>query len=173
MFAMPLSSGEITQFRAILAPDRGASHGYEALSPDALILAALAPLRHELDITLRRDDRPGALRLVYRALAPIAEALAAWRGDRPVPGQVRVHALLVEMEPLPLAPQADGTVIEQGAAVTIHYRNWAVNVCEAERWAREFQRQLSEQWCVRWPGAWFTITTEAPSQNGAPTGAGA
>jgi hypothetical protein len=177
--ALPFGEGEITQYRAILTPNCGAAHGCgqpsgpdasgadasgpDASAPGGLILQALAPVRDQLDATLCCDDRPAALQLVYRALVPIAEALAAWRGDLPRRGMVRVHALLVELEPLPLACRTDGTVSEQGAAVSVLYRNWLVDGREAGRLAQ----QLTHQWHIQWPGAWFMVTPE-----GAAIGAG-
>ena len=95
-------------------------------TPDRMIAHSLGPLRDELNAALLRDDQNGALMLAYTALARVADALAAWRGDSPQPQQVRVHALLVELETLPLEPLPDGTVIEHGTAVTVNYRNWTV-----------------------------------------------
>jgi hypothetical protein len=165
---MPFGESEITQFRAVLAPNCGASHTCDqAPSPGALILQALAPVRDHLNATLCRDDRPAALQLVYRALVPIAGALAAWRGDGPARGMVRVHALLVELDPLPLACGTDGTVSEQGTAVTVLYRNWMIDAREAG-WLAQ---QLSHQWHLQWPGAWFTVTPEGACADGTKMGA--
>ena len=66
------------------------------------------------------------LRIAYGALSRVADALAAMRGDTILPGQVRVHALLVQLLPLPPESQFDGTLSETGTQVEINYRNWAV-----------------------------------------------
>ena len=74
--------------------------------------------------------------------------MTAW--DR---SQVRVHALLVELEPLPLEPLSDGTLIEQGTAVTVNYRMLGGGAREAAAWART----LTERFQALWPGAWVVV----------------
>ena len=120
---------ELTQFRGILPPEgaTAATPRPPLATPDGLILRTLSPFRDELDSALARGDRGGALRLAYTALSRIADELAAYRGDKLPPDQVRVHALLVELESLPLEPLPDGTLAERGTAVTVNYRNWAVD----------------------------------------------
>ena len=117
-----LDMNEITQFRCVLPPaGTAAVHGGHA-APDHMIARSLNPLRDELNAALLRNDRKAALMLAYTALARVADTLAAYRGDRLEPQQVRVHALLVELETLPLEPLPDGTVIEHGTAVTVNYQ---------------------------------------------------
>lgn len=154
----PLHTSPVTQFRGILPPEgptQGHPHGLppSRATPGGLILHALSPLRQELDTALAQDDRQGALQLAYGALGRVADALAAYRGDTLCPSQVRIHALLVELEPLPLEPRQDGTLVERGTAVTVHYRNWAVPQAEAARWART----LSDRFHALWPGAWVMV----------------
>ena len=155
---------EITQFRCILPPvggsilPSGTPAGATAVlggdaAPDRMIARSLSPLRHELNAALLRDDRNGALTLAYRALSRVADTLAAYRGNKLEPQQVRVHALLVELETLPLEPLPDGTVIEHGTAVTVNYRNWMVERGVAAVWAQT----LTERFQALWPGAWVVV----------------
>ena len=125
-------------------------------TPDGLILRTLSPFHDELDIALARGDRNGALRLAYTALSCVADELAAYRGDKLRPDQVRVHALLVELESLPLEPLPDGTLAERGTAVAVNYRNWAVDHAVAAAWAQP----LTEQFHALWPGAWIVVGRE-------------
>jgi hypothetical protein len=145
------------QFRAVLPPAHPAPPAHRApggtARPGALtvagfILRALRPLQTELDAALEQDDHSTAVRLVYRALWPIAKALSAFMGRPRGKGQARVHALLVELEPLPFVVEPDGTLIEQGAAVTIHYRHWSLPTADATRWAESLSREFQ----ARWPG---------------------
>jgi hypothetical protein len=122
-------------------------------SPAGVILHALAPLHDELDTALARNDRDGALRLAYGALGRVADTLAATRGDRLRPSQARIHALLVELEPLPFTLTPDGALAEQGTAVRVAYRNWTVRQEEADAWAA----RLSQQFATLWPGAWVVL----------------
>ncbi len=143
--------GERTiQFRAVLPPahrapaaPRGAAG---ALTLAGFILRAMRPLLADLDAALAREDHPAALQLAYRALLPIAKAFSALTGRRWGRGQARVHALLVELEPLPLAVEPDGTLIEQGAAVTVHYRHWLLPTADAARWAESMSREFQARW---------------------------
>jgi hypothetical protein len=154
---------EITCFRGILPPEGTFVSGRpyapppRRISPGSLILSALHPLRGELDAALARDDRPAAQQIAFAALAQVADALAAYRGDKLRPGQVRVHALLVELEPLPYAVGPDGSLAEQGTEVRVSYRNWAVDrhaaAALAESLARRFQ--------ALWPGAWIVLPAVA------------
>jgi len=144
---------EITQFRCVLPPaGTAAVHGGHA-EPDRMIARSLNPLRDDLNAALLRNDRKAALMLAYTALARVADALAACRGDRPEPQQVRVHALLVELETLPLEPLPDGTVIEHGTAVTVNYQSWTVERGVAAVWAQT----LTERFWALWPGAWIVV----------------
>jgi hypothetical protein len=158
---------ELTQFRGILPPaaEKLPTEGTAAETPaqvrdrataDALIMLTLSPFRDELDTALACGDRSGALRLAYTALSRVADGLAAYRGDRLLPGQARVHALLVELESLPLEPLADGTLAERGTAVTVNYRNWTVDRAVATAWAQT----LSDQFQTLWPGAWVVMGRE-------------
>lgn len=158
---MQLRTGEITQFKGTLPP-AGISRRLAALPPNrntpgGLILRALHPLHAELDTLLARNDRPTALRLAYNALIQIADALAAYRGDKLEPGQVLVHALLVELEALPLEPQPDGTLAERGTMVSVNYRNWAIAHNEANAYAQA----LVERFHALWPGAWVLVSPAA------------
>jgi hypothetical protein len=158
---------ELTQFRGILPPAGGnirpegvtagtAAQARNRATADGLIMLTLSPFRAELDTALACGDRYGALRLAYGALSHVADSLAAYRGDRLLPGQVRVHALLVELESLPFEPLADGTLAERGIAVTVNYRNWAVDRAVAAAWART----LTDQFQALWPGAWVVVGRE-------------
>ena len=66
---------------------------------------------------------------------------------------MRVHALLAELEALPLEPLPDGTVIERGTAVRVNYRNWMVERGVAAMWAQT----LTERFQALWPGAWVVV----------------
>ena len=138
----------------------------EPAAPAALILRALSPLRDELGAALARGDRPAALGMSHDALSRVAEALAAYRGetfagDRLRAGQVRVHALWVELETLPLEPLADGTLREGGVAVSVSYRNWALDCTAAVAWAQV----LTSRFRALWPGAWVVATSAADLQH--------
>ncbi len=158
---MALSMGEVTQFKGTLLPRQQADAGKRCTTsvppnrntPGGLILHALDPLRSELDTLLAHDNRQAALLLAHNALAQVADALAAYRGDALHPGQVRVHALLVELEPLPLEPQPDGTLAERGTAVNVSYRNWAVTRSQAGLYAQA----LTQRFLALWPGAWIVM----------------
>jgi hypothetical protein len=145
---------EITQFSGILPPA-----GQAAVAPSGgaenLIHWALAPLQVELNAALARCDQERALRIAYGALGRVADALAAMRGDTILPDQVRVHALLVQLMPLPPESQFDGTIAETGTQVEINYRNWAVAREEAEAWAQ----RLTQQYQSFWPGAWVMMSS--------------
>ena len=155
---------EITQFRCVLPPVKGSipptgttagatiASGSSA-TPDGMIMRTLAPLRDELNAALVRDDRNRALTLAYAALSRIADTLATQKGETLRSKQVRVHALLVELETLPLEPLQDGTVIERGTAVTVNYRNWVVDRGVAAMWAQT----LTERFQALWPGAWIVV----------------
>ncbi len=169
---MHTQPGEVTQFRGILPPsESGKTRGHplppNRTTPAGVILHALHPLSGELDAALARDDRPAALRLAYGALSRVADALAAYRGDRLLPGQTRIHALLVELEPLPLELNADGTVAERGTAVSVSYRNWSVSRNEGTAWAQS----LSKHFKSLWPGAWVLVGPDAAVYAEARTGA--
>lgn len=169
---MPAQSGEVTQFRGVLPPGGPGRARSRALPPNrttpaGVILHALHPLSAELDDALARDDRPAALRLAYGALSRVADTLAAYRGDRLLPGQARIHALLVELEPLPLELNADGTLAERGTAVSVSYRNWTMSRPEAETWSQNLTRHFRSLW----PGAWVLLGQEAAVHTGSKTGA--
>lgn len=155
---MSAQPGEVTHFRGVLppgGPGRTRSHALppNRTTPAGVILHALHPLSDELSKALARDDRPAALRLAYNALGRVADALAAYRGDRLLPGHTLVHALLVELEPLPLELNSDGTLVERGTAVSVNYRNWTMARNEAETWAQN----LSKHFMSLWPGAWVLV----------------
>jgi hypothetical protein len=142
-------------WRATLPPAYGASGPHAgALTVAGIILAAMRPLQADLDAALARDDRPAALKLAYRALVPVADTLVACTGCPLRPGQARVHALLVELEPLPFLVAADGTLADQGTTVTVHYRNWQVTAAAAGRLAAH----LSQEFQAQWPDARFVIS---------------
>lgn len=155
---MTPQAGRITHFKGTLPPanpDKPFVLPPHRSTPGGVILHALHPLRGELDALLARDERQAALRLAYNALAQVADTLAAYRGDRLRPGQVRIHALLVELRPLPLEPQPDGTLREQGTAVSVSYQNWAV----ARAQAHLFAQTLTERFHALWPGAWVVVSS--------------
>ena len=145
---------EITQFYGILPPG-GQASAAPAGGADSLIRWALAPLQVELNAALARCDQERALRIAYGALGRVADALAAMRGDTILPDQVRVHALLVQLMPLPPESQFDGTIAETGTQVEINYRNWAVAREEAAAWAQ----RLTQQYQSFWPGAWVVMSS--------------
>lgn len=169
---MSPQTGEVTHFKGTLLPaataGRPATLPPSRHTPGGLILRALSPLRSELDLLLARDDRQAALRLAYGALAEVADTLAAYRGDVLRPDQVRIHALLVELEPLPLEPQPDGTLAERGTAVSVSYRNWAV----ARTQASLFAQALTERFHSLWPGAWLIMGSSAAPKDSITTGGG-
>lgn len=150
---------EVTYFRGILPADGFIPDGSAFVpSPgtagsDGLILSALTPLRTDLCAALARGQRDTALWIAYWALARVADALAAQGGVIVLPWQVRIHALLVTLESLPLEPKLDGTLVERGTAVQVSYRNWVVARSEAELWALS----LAEQFRLLWPGAWIIM----------------
>jgi hypothetical protein len=157
---------EITQFRCILPPVGGSVSPFEGgttpeggarsgpiAGPAGIIARALDPLRDRLNAALLRGDQPGALTLAYTALSRVADALAAWRDDTPQAEEVCVHALLVELETLPLEPLPDGTMIEHGTAVTVNYSCWTVQQRVAALWAQT----LAERFQALWPGAWIVV----------------
>ena len=150
---------EITQFYGILPSAGQAPAGQAAVAPsggaDSLIRWALAPLQVELNAALARCDQERALRIAYGALGRVADALAALRGDAILPGQVLVHALLVQLLPLPAESLFDGTLSETGTQVEIDYRNWAVAREEAAVWAQ----RLTQQHQSFWPGAWVVMSS--------------
>ncbi len=154
---------EITHFQAILPPEGARIRGRLFTPPPSrasaggLILHALAPLRGPLDAALARGDRETALQMAYQALAQVADALAKRRGDQAQPWQTLIHALLVELTPLPYEPRPDGTLVEQGTAVQVSYRNWTVNRHEADAWAK----MLTEKFRTLWPAAWVVLAPDA------------
>jgi len=150
---------EITQFYGILPPAGQAPAGQAAVAPsggaDSLIRWALAPLQVELNAALARCDQEHALRIAYDALSRVTDALTAMRGDTILPGQERVHALLVQLRPLSPESRFDGTLSETGTQVEINYRNWAVAGEEAATWAQ----RLTQQYQSFWPGAWVVMSS--------------
>ena len=154
MMADGIRMAEITQFYGILPPA-----GHATVAPpdgaDSLIRWALTPLQVELNAALARCDQECALRIAYGALSRVADALAAMRGDTILPGQVRVHAVLVQLLPLPPESQFDGTLTETGTQVEINYRNWAVAREAAATWAQ----RLTQQYQSFWPGAWAVMSS--------------
>jgi hypothetical protein len=123
---------------------------------DGLIRSALLPLQHELNVALARCDQERALRIAYGALSRVADALVLMRGDTILPGQVRVHALLMQLLPLPPEAQFDGTLAEIGTQVEISYRHWAVAREEATGWTQ----RLTQQCQPLWPGAWVVMSSQ-------------
>jgi hypothetical protein len=122
---------------------------------DGLIRWALTPLQDELHAALGCCDQERALRIAYGALSRVADAFAAMRGDTSLPGQVRIHALLVQLLPLPPESAFDGTLAETGTQVEISYRNWAVSREEAAAWTQ----RLTQQCQSLWPGAWVVMSS--------------
>jgi hypothetical protein len=145
---------EITQFYSILPPI-GQAWVAPFNSADSLIRSALVPLQVELNAALARCEQERALRIAYDALGRTADALATMRGDTILAGQVRVHALLVHLLPLPPESKFDGTLVETGTQVEINYRNWAVAREEAAVWAQ----RLTQQYQSFWPGAWVVMSS--------------
>jgi len=168
---MMLQTGRITHFKGTLPPpnsDRPFVLPPHRNTPGGVILRALHPLREELDSLLAKNDRQAALRLAYNALAQVADTLAAYRGDRLRPGQMRIHALLVELRPLPLEPQPDGTLKERGTAVSVSYQNWAVTRAQAHL----AYQALTERFHALWPGAWVVVSSGAGPIESIATGDG-
>lgn len=151
---------DFTHFQGVLPPDGSMARARAGTplpgqaTPADLIQHALSPLQGELSAALARNDRSAALRLSYAALCRVADALAACRGDKLHPGQVRVHALFVELEALPLTPMADGTLVEGGTSVSVSYRNWTLDRAAAAAWAQT----LTERFGALWPGAWIVMS---------------
>ncbi len=146
---------EITRFRGVLPPEnREFNPPPSQASPGGLILNVLSPLRGELDAALAQGDQAQALRLAYTALSRVADALARSRGRGIGPEQVRIHTLLVQLAPLPLETQPDGTLKELGTQVEVNYRDWIVARAEADLWAA----RLMERFQSLWPGAWVTVS---------------
>ncbi len=146
---------ELTHFRGILPPQsRAFSPPPSQASPGGVILNVLSPLRGELEAALARGDHHHALRIAYTALSRVADALASNRSRQLEPGQARVHALLVQLTPLPLEVHGDGTLAEAGTEVEVHYRDWIVARSEANAWAE----RLTEQFQSLWPGAWIMVS---------------
>ncbi len=164
---MAPSLGEVTQFKGTLLPANASRRRAASLPPNhntpgGLILRALDPLHTELDALLARNNHQAALVLAHSALAQVADALAAYRGDALHPGQVRIHALLVELESLPLEPQPDGTLAERGTAISVSYRNWTVTRSQASVYAQA----LAERFHALWPGAWIVVSPTVRSAEG-------
>ncbi len=146
---------EITHFRGSLSPfDGGSVLPAGTACPGGLILAALDPLRGDLEAALARDDQQCALRIAYGALSRVAEALASFRGDELRIGQARIHALLVQLRPLPLESLFDGTLRETGTEIEVSYRNWTVERVEAAAWGNRLAQCFQELW----PGAWVVVS---------------
>jgi hypothetical protein len=135
------ATGEVTAFRGALPPTTLPQPAMPT-APDAVIAHALAPLYETVAAALAQGDRLTALRLAYAALTPVAEALAARREMPLCAGQLRAHALLVELDPLPLAARPDGTLAEQGTAVAVFYRNCTLPQEQAEQWAQRLGELL-------------------------------
>jgi hypothetical protein len=150
---------EITRFRGVLPPKGREFSGLDRTPPDGLhhpgrlILNALSPLRGELDAALARGDQACALRLAYTALGRVADALARSRGRRIGPEQARIHMLLVQLAPLPLETQPDGTLKEMGTQVEVNYQDWIVARAEADVWAA----RLTERFQSLWSSAWVLV----------------
>lgn len=146
---------EITHFRGVLPPEsRGFIPPPSQASPGGLILNVLHPLRGELDVALAQGDQARALRIAYTALSRVADTLAKSRGCRIEPGQVRIHALLVQLTPLPMEVHPDGTLDELGTQVEVNYRDWIVDRAEADAWAE----RLTQHFQALWPGAWVMVS---------------
>lgn len=151
---------EITQFRGILPPE-GTSFGGRPYapppskaSPGGLILNALHPLRGDLETALTRGDHQTALCISYTALGNVVDAMAAHRGDRVQPWQVLIHALLIDLTPLPYELGPDGALSERGTAVQVSYRNWIVD----RREAGAFARKVTDRLRALWPDAWVVVS---------------
>lgn len=147
---------ETMHFRGVLPPGGRAFFPPPGeRSPGGLILAALSPLRGELDDALARGDQARALRIAYAALSRTTDALAAMQGGRVPARQVRIHAILVQLTALPLELHLDGTLSEMGTQIDVSYRHWEVDRSEADIWAR----QLAERYESLWPGAWVVMSS--------------
>lgn len=137
-----LGNGHVTEFEGVLPPRAArAAHLYPGTS-DALIALALAPLQDEIEMALQAGDNGAATELAYGALSSVAGALARHRGDCCPAHLSLVHALAVELEPLPLEPQADGTLAECGLRVRVAYQNWTVD----PRDHAALERYLATHW---------------------------
>ncbi len=154
---------EITRFRGILPPEGTSFDGRpyapppSKASPGGLILNALHPLRGDLEAALTRGDHRAALGISYTALGNVVDAMAARRGDRVQPWQVLIHALLVELTPLPYQLRPDGTLSEGGTAVQVSYRNWIVD----QREAAAFARKVMDRLAALWPDSWVVVAPKA------------
>jgi hypothetical protein len=120
--------------------------------PGGLILDALWPLGRTLEQNLAAGDARTALDLAYRTLSRLCDELAAHTGaTAPSPDQVRIHALLVELQCLPLACCADGTLAPAGTTVHVKYRHWLVGAAQAAFVAEA----LIEHCQSLWPNVWI------------------
>jgi hypothetical protein len=121
-------------------------------SPGGLILNTLWPLGRDLQGALAAGNERGALDMAYRALSRLCDDLATMAGSaRPAAHQARIHALLIELQPLPLACRADGTLASAGAAVRVQYRNWLIGADQAAILAEA----LIERCQHLWPNVWI------------------
>ncbi len=105
-------------------------------------LAVLEPLDAQLDAALAAGDVKAALRLTFQG----ASEAVRWVADAADSG-ARLHRVWVELTPLPLASNADGTLSEDRAYVSLAYQCWDVAEGEAERLAREL---ASGAHCTNW-----------------------
>lgn len=159
---------QVTYFQALLPPPDevsgvpGARHAPDHAEPrlklvhESLLRRTLVPLSDSLGAEMNRalagGDQTAALQIAYRAACDVCDTLAA--ASEPLAAeQGRVHVLVVELEDLPWASAADGTLIEGGTAVQISYRNWTVDGAAAV----DAAAALTERWQAHWPNAWVVL----------------
>lgn len=132
--------GGLTEYEGIVLPGAQAGAAYDPASPEDVIVASLTPLHGALDAALAAGDSAGALDLAYGALASVASGLAA-QGDA---GETvsRVHAVAVELEPLPYEAHQDGTLAARGVRVRVAYHQWPVDAAEAAA----LERRMAAHW---------------------------
>ncbi len=90
-------------------------------------LAVLEPLDAQLDAVLAAGDVNAALRLAFEG----ASEAVRWVAEPPE-GAAGLHGVWIELTPLPLMSNEDGTLSENRTYVTLAYQRWDVAKGEAE-----------------------------------------
>lgn len=99
-------------------------------------LAVLGPLDGEIERALAAGDVTAAVRLAFSGAA---QAAALVSGGHSVEGMASMHGVYVELTRAPLSASGDGTLVENGAYVSLAYRHWDVAPEQAERILDEWQ----------------------------------
>jgi hypothetical protein len=99
-------------------------------------LAVLGPLDSEIERALAAGDVTAAVRLAF---CGAARAAALVSDGHPAEGMASMHGVYVELTRAPLSASDDGTLVENGAYVSLAYRHWDVAPEQAERIVYEWQ----------------------------------